>query len=69
MMQTKTDQLWCAWCGVFGDHTSGSCEAFKREMRLDKCPKCRGFTDYYKPGSNTPIHCERCGGVGYLKET
>lgn len=28
--ETVTGKKWCAWCGVWGDHTSGSCEDLRR---------------------------------------
>lgn len=24
-MNQKQEKKWCAWCGAWGDHTSGSC--------------------------------------------
>lgn len=32
------DKLWCAWCGVWGDHQSGWCPEMKR-LKQAACPE------------------------------
>lgn len=45
-----SEKLWCAACGTWGDHQSGSCPTLKihyiaKQLEL-RMPKCEGFSDF-----------------------
>ena len=33
-----SDKKWCAWCGKWGDHTSGCCPDLKAQSELSATP-------------------------------
>lgn len=45
--QSQPEKKWCAWCGVWGDHTSGACddlhdELLRRRAENEKPPNAAG---------------------------
>ena len=28
-------KVWCAFCGKWGDHTSGGCKSLKKQLRIN----------------------------------
>ena len=44
-MSAKNDKNWCAWCGVWSDHTSGSCPDFALHQRKQEEWKLKTESD------------------------
>lgn len=30
--KSQSEKKWCAWCGAWGNHTSGICDALRRNL-------------------------------------
>jgi len=44
-MSAENEKNWCAWCGVWSDHTSGSCPDFDLHQRKQEEWKLRASVE------------------------